>query len=171
MKEIKLSISKYGQFFTKVDDEDFEYLNQFKWYPLKKRDNYYAVRGNYVGKINGKYKTIMVRMSRLIMNINDPKILIDHEDHDTLNNQKNNLRKCNTSQNCSNQRPAKGKTSAYLGVSWHKKNKKWEASAGNNGKKIYIGIFETEVEAAIAYNQRATELHAEFANLNKICAS
>jgi hypothetical protein len=91
MKKIKLT---QGQ-FAKVDDEDYDWLNQWKWCAQynPKTKSYYAVRSVKEGvKI----------MSRVIMG--EPKgKLVDHEDHDTLNNKKNNLRVATRSQNGMNQ--------------------------------------------------------------------
>lgn len=164
MKGIKLN---HGQ-VTLVDDKNFERLNQWKWYAIKKRSGFYAVRGNYIGKVDGKYKTDRITMHRLIMGVTDPKILVDHKDHNGLNNQEYNLRQATTAQNCSNQRPAKNKTSKFLGVSRHKETQRWVATAGKNKKSIYVGLFKTQEEAALAYNAKALELHGEFANLNQL---
>jgi hypothetical protein len=88
MKEIKI---KKG-IVTQVDDEDFEYLNQFQWF-----NHYgYVVR---MEKINGKNKTI--RMHREIMKTPD-SLVVDHIDHNTLNNQKSNLRNCSSRENVMN---------------------------------------------------------------------
>jgi hypothetical protein len=55
-----------------------------------------------------------------------------------------------------------------LGVSWYTRIGKWTAQIQKNKKKIFMGYFENEHEAAIAYNVKAVELFGEFANLNKI---
>ena len=150
MKKIKLTQGK----FALVDDEDFEYLNKYKWFCLNKR---YACTNKNVNK-----KRNAILMHRLIMNLTDRKIEVDHKDHNGLNNQKNNLRKCTHQENLKN-RLACGK-SKYLGVSVCAN--RYLGFIKSNNKTIYLGIHKTEMEAAKAYDAKAKELHGEFANLN-----
>jgi flagellar basal body P-ring protein FlgI len=159
MKRIKLTQGKY----TTVDNEDFERINQFKWYAHYRNGNWYAIRNTK--RINSKQT--LIRMHRFIMNC-PKKLEIDHISHNTLDNQKVNLRICTRSQNNMNRKiQQKRETSSkYKGVSWHKSNKKWEAQIKLNGKNIYLGIYKIEVEAARAYDKKAKELFGEFANLN-----
>ncbi len=155
MKQIPLTQGK----FALVDDEDFEYLNQWKW--CVSADNY-AKRGVWIdGKVKCRY------MHRLIMRINDRKVFIDHKDHNGLNNQKENLRLATHSQNSMNTTAQKQSVSKYLGVSLSKKNP-WTAQIGFNGIQKYLGGFNNEIDAAKAYNEAAIKYHGEFANLNKV---
>jgi len=149
MKEIKLTQG----FVTQVDDEDYEYLNQWKWCTQKDRNNYYAVRS-----IKKKLK----KMSRIIINAPDG-MQVDHIDHNGLNNQKYNLRICTNSQNCMNRRPY-GK-SKYLGVVIDK-GKYIRARIKVNGKLINLGTFETEENAAKIRDEASIKYFGEFANLN-----
>ena len=95
---------------------------------------------------------------------------VDHIDHNGLNNQKENLRICNRSQNSANRIPS-GK-SKYLGVTpliRHYRNKVYYYFASEiriNKKSIYLGHFKNEIEAALAYDKAAKDLHGEYANLN-----
>ena len=57
------------------------------------------------------------------------------------------------------------KSSKYKGVSWHKQTKKWTAYIRIN-KKVHIGIFSSEKDAAKAYNESAKKHWGEFARLN-----
>ena len=93
-------------------------------------------------------------------------LFVDHIDHNGLNNQKYNLRIATHSQNCQNRRPCKNSSSKYRGVCWHKKNKKWTAHIKIDKKTIYLGIFESEEDAAMAYDAKAKELHGEWTYLN-----
>ena len=61
-----------------------------------------------------------------------------------------------------------GGTSKYIGVSWHKASNRWTSQFTYNGKKIYVGIFKTEEEAALAYNKKAIELYGSEAKINII---
>ncbi len=146
-----------------VDDEDYEYLNQFKWHIDENHGCFYASRNIPLGN---KKRTI-VSMHRIIMGAKKGEF-IDHRDRNGLNNQKSNLRFANPSQNGANTNSRKNSTSKYLGVSWHIRDLIWNAAMTFNGKSIHIGYFDTEIEAALAYNKKAIELHGEFANLNII---
>jgi hypothetical protein len=145
MKEIPLTKG----LFTQVDDEDFEYLNQYHWR--------LGTKGYAESDINGK----TTGMHRLILNA--PKgSEVDHKDHNKLNNQKYNIRICTTSQNQQNKIP-RG-TSKYLGVKIVKG--KIKAAIKVNNKYIHLGTFKTEKQAAFVYDNAAKKYHGEFANLN-----
>lgn len=137
-----------------VCEEDFECLNQFKWYAKKGNENklgksvWYAYRTS-----DGK------KMHRLIMGTQDPKIVVDHIDGNGLNNQRSNLRECSIAENRTNSLSTYG-TSKYKGVRFHKD--KWNVSIKHNSKSIHIGIFENEENAARAWDQKARELGRRF---------
>ncbi len=159
MKEIKLTQGKIAL----VDDEDFEYLNQFKWYILKGKYT------NYVCMVENN-KTIL--MHRIIMNT-PINMEVDHIDHNGLNCQRYNMRICTHSQNSANRGSRKSR-SKYRGVSFLKqvyKNKVRTyivADIRKNNKTIHLGYFKTEEDAALAYNKAAIYYHKEFANINII---
>jgi len=159
MKEIKLTQGKT----TLVDDEDLEYLLQFKWYVSfnKVSKRWVAQRHNIK---NGKRK--MVYMHREIMNAPD-KLFVDHRNHDTLDNRKQNLRICTKTENAINRKGACiNSTSKYLGVSWNKNNNKWETYIAKNSKKIFLGFFNNEEKAAIIRDKVAIQLHGDYVSLN-----
>ena len=155
MKKIKLTQGKYAI----VDDEDFAYLNQWKWYFNNKG---YAVKNNWENK---KWKTIY--MHRLIMNTLK-KMETDHINGNKLDNRRCNLRICTKSQNQINSNVNIKNSSGYKGVCWHKDRNKWQVQIEFNGKKYYLGYFVDKIGAAKAYNQKAKELFGEFAYLNKV---
>ena len=155
MKEIQLTQEKVAL----VDDEDFEALNQFNWWARKSLNTFYAV--GWI-KVDGRGAT--QTMHNIIMNGKG----IDHRDGNGLNNQKSNLRFCTQSENSMNQRKQENTSSVFKGVTFHKNIKKWMAQIQINGKRICLGYFDSEVEAAKAYNAKAVELFLEFANLNII---
>lgn len=84
---------------------------------------------------------------------------VDHINGVRNDNRPDNLRSANHAQNCMNRRPL-GKTSK--GCYWQPKRRKWIAQIGASGKRITIGYFDTESEAANAYAIKAVQLHGEF---------
>jgi len=54
------------------------------------------------------------------------------------------------------------------GVYWESRSLKWEVEIRVNKKKIYIGRFKNEIDAAIAYNIKAIELYGDKVILNEI---
>lgn len=168
MKQIHLG-GKYGSIignYALVDDEDYEWLNKHKWTAKKSGKTFYAERGYWVEY--GKLKC--VKMHREILKLTDTKILGDHEDGNGLNNQRRNLRKATSQQNCMNRKPYEGASSKYKGVHFDKESrtKKWRAILRLNGTPIHIGRFVMESDAAVAYNEAATKHFGEFAVLNAI---
>lgn len=159
MKEIQLTKGKVAL----VDDEVFDYLNQWKWYAKKSNGNYYAKRNI---RINKKYAGHIL-MHRLLMNV-EKHLYIDHIDGFSLNNQKNNLRICTHAENMRNKKLHINNTSGFKGVYWHKSTKKWMAFIKINNKQLYLGLFIDPIDAARTYNEAAVKYHGEFANLNKI---
>jgi hypothetical protein len=174
--EIMKTISLTKGMVTLVDDEDYENLNQFKWRAKKGSNNalntYYAVRMS--NKKDGtKYKDrYFIQMHRVIM-----KTLInmecDHVFHNGLDNRKFieidgilkiNLRNCTRQQNTFNRRSHGG--SKYLGVSYYKNYDCYVAQIQTNKIKKMLGYYQTEIEAAQAYDKIALQDHGEFANLN-----
>lgn len=155
MKEINLT---QGQ-VALVDDEDFETLNGFRWYANKHGNTFYAGRNL---RVDGKEK--QVYMHQIILNGRG----IDHIDHNGLNNQRANLRFCTPRENMMNRQKQGNTSSVYKGVSFHKGTKKWRTTIQINGKIIHVGLYNTEADAARAYNSKAIDLFCEFANLNII---
>ena len=137
--------------FAKVDNEDFEKVKDINW-------SLYG-RGYACGN-----KAVL---HRLIMN-NPKGFDVDHINHDKLDNRKFNLRICTRRENNINRKTLSilTKTSLYKGVCWDKSRNKWRANVGYNGKKIHLGRFENELEAAKAYDNKAKELFGEYAYLN-----
>lgn len=97
-------------------------------------------------------------------------IICDHKDGDTLNNQRYNLRIVTKSQNNCNRISHRKSVSKYKGVSYDKSRSKWQSHIKDTKTKkhIFIGRFNNEQDAAIAYNNKASELHGEYARLNTI---
>ena len=142
--------------FSKVDDEDFQFLSRFEWKAHFTGDLWYAR-----AFIDGHH----IRMHKLLC---PGGWHIDHENGDSLDNQKHNLRKATQSQNMQNQGKRRGGTSKFKGVCWDNKLKGWRAQICLNYKTRYIGTFKQEADAARAYNSQAEKLFGKYARLNII---
>lgn len=138
-----------------VDAQDYDRVSQYKWYANKKGYNWYACR-------NENYS--VVYMHRVITNA-QKGMMVDHADHNALNNRRSNLRICTSSQNHQNRKWTRG-SSKYKGVYWDKRYRKWCATICFEGRNYYLGSFDDEIEAAKAYDKKALELFGEFAYLN-----
>jgi len=146
-------ILKHGQ-ETLVDDEDFDFLNQWLWRLNSK---------GYVVRTDENQKT--VRMHRLIMKT--PKELeCDHIKGNKLDNRKKKLRNCSHATNMSNCKMHSDNTSGYRGVSFQ--NNVWIAQIRVNNKRIYLGCSKDIKEAVQLYNNGATKYFGKFAKLNSV---
>lgn len=131
MKKINLNKNK----FALVDDKNFKYLNQFKWWITK--------QGYAVTKINSK----MILMHRLINNTSKG-FETDHINRDKLDNRQSNLRSVTKQINSFNISKQKNNTSGYKGVYLIKSVNKWMAQIMVNRKSIYLGLF-SNIQAAV----------------------
>lgn len=156
MKRIPLTQGK----FALVDDEDFDYLMQWKWRLLKGKYTYYAITSIYRER-----KRSTESMHRMILKPKEGQ-WIDHKNRNGLNNTRLNIRTCTMSQNAQNRRAIKNTTSKYKGVMWHPRLKKWKVQIYSSVKCIYLGVFADEVEAAKTYDKKAKGLFGEFAKFN-----
>jgi HNH endonuclease len=101
-------------------------------------------------------------MSREVMNA--PKgMLVDHRNHDTLDNQKSNLRIATGSQNQWNRGKTRYNTSGYKGVHFLKASGKFTAHLRFKKRKIHLGCFDTAEEAYAVYQAEARRFYGEFA--------
>ncbi len=170
MKLMDVSTKKYPNTFVMVDDEDFDFLSQWKWYPRncarKPYTNIYVVRT----RSRRDQKSGFITMHKVIMNT-PSGMHTDHINGDHFDNRRSNLRICTPRQNIMNQAKAKfGRklTSVYKGVDWKKSRGMWRASIKSEGKSYDVGYFKDEKMAARAYNAAAKIYHGNFARLNEI---
>ena len=152
IEKIPLTREKYAL----VDALDYVFLMQWKWH----YDDGYAKRTAFTSK-----GPRAVFMHKIVFGSPDWQ-QVDHIDQNTLNNCKSNLRNATHRENMINRKKRPGCTSIYKGVSWCKPISKWKAAIGNYGKKICLGFFVFEEDAASAYNKAAKMYHKEFACLN-----
>lgn len=138
-----------------VSDEDWHKLSKQKWYICS--NNGYA--------FNNDLKT----MHRLILPCEDKSKVINHKNGNRIDNRRENLEIVSATENA-HMRTKKScdAKSQYFGVLYHKQLDKWQSSIKKNHKTYYLGVYQDEKEAAIAYNKKAIELYGETANLNII---
>ena len=169
---MKVILTKKGEEIF-VDDSDYELLNKYTWFTHKYKHTSYAKTGK-----KG------IPMHRMILELNDSIVLVDHIDKNGLNNQRDNLRLATKSTNAMNKN-AYGEI-PYKGVHIRRQKQKYfhkgsgEYRYSNSadsivarikvdGKSIYIGSgYKTIEDAALAYNEAAIKYHGEFAVLNKV---
>lgn len=162
MKEI---ITKSGDIFQ-VSDHRFEYLNQWKWWiAINSTKKKYALRWE-TGSTHAERKAISMHREILGMDRSD-KRHADHIDGNTQNNQDENLRIATRSQNGANRPKDSDKTGRFKGV-YKTKSGKHYAMIMKDKKQNYLGIHDTDIQAAMAYNAKAIELFGEFAKINEI---
>lgn len=159
MKSIPLTQGKV----TLVDDEDYEYLNQWKWHTEKSDggNTYYAVRNIQLGF----KKRTTTKMHRVIMNT-PTDMQVDHIDMNGLNNQRSNLRNVTQSQNQRNREVQRNNQTGYKGVGRTKNKRRFRARIKIGRQSIVLGYFLDAKEAALAYDEAAKKYHGEFARLN-----
>ncbi|UCD51674.1 MAG: HNH endonuclease [Phycisphaerales bacterium] len=149
-----IALTKSG--FAIVDAADFEWLNQYKWQATCNGTKFYATTKNR--------RAGNIWMHRLIMNA--PKgMVVDHINGNGLDNRRCNLRICTRQQNAYNSRRSQG-TSQYKGFHFEKATGAWRATITCQGEYYNLGLYDSEVEAARAYDRKAIELFGEYAYLN-----
>jgi hypothetical protein len=144
-----------------VDQKDYYRLGNSNWYLVGKKGRLYAAHNV---KADGSLM-VQVRLHREIMQPTNG-LLVDHRNGNGLDNRRANLRLATHTQNMHNCRKRKNATSQFIGVCLDKKRKLWESTITSNGKKIYLGRFKTEIDAARAYDEAALKYHKDFARLN-----
>jgi len=153
--------------FALVDPDDYKKLSKYNWYAIRSPRGFYAARSVYANKHRAGQT---IRMHRIILNPPEGKF-IDHINHNGLDNRKSNLRLCTIQQNVWNMRKQRGNcTSQYKGVTRRKDIGKWQARIICNGRVMFIGYFDDEKAAAMAYDAKAKELFGEFAAPNLPCS-
>ena len=149
--------------FAIVDDEDVARISNIKWHAHRER------RGTFraVNRVNfGSDQRRLVGIERIILQV-PTRILIDHINHNPLDNRKDNLRWATYQQNSFNTRKGYvSTTSKFKGVNFAPHAKKWRAYIIAGRKRKHLGYFTNEQAAANAYDEAAKVNFGEFAFLN-----
>lgn len=128
-----------------IDTEDLEKVQSVgrKWF-ISTIQGRNVVTAHTIGNKHTIY------LSRVILGVTDPSVIVDYANHDTLNNLKDNLIITSKSGSGLLRKGANSnnKSSGVIGVSWHKKASKWMAQISHKRKHYYLGLHETIEQAA-----------------------
>lgn len=165
VKEVPLTQGKVAL----IDSKDYELVSKYKWSAARcgRRDTDFCAIGHE--KVNGKYRTL--RMHSLLMRPQEGMV-VDHINHNPLDNRRSNLRICTRQQNRFNSLAPLDNTSGYKGVSWHQTGGGrwgyWRVRFTVNGKRVNGGIFKELKEAVLKYNELARVHHGEFGTIHEV---
>lgn len=129
--------------YALVDEADYDLVSRHRWYV--KHD--YPATSTYP---YGKGRPVTIYMHRLILGLErGDKAKVDHRNHDSLDNRRENIRICSHAENHQNRRRYgdRATSSQYRGVSWRKAAQKWAAYACVKGEQYHLGFFDDEHEA------------------------
>lgn len=149
-----------GGLFAVIDDTDADRVSQHTWW---------QVRPPHARTIYARTEISnnAVAMHRFILGLRPEDGLdVDHKNGNGLDNRRENLRLATTSQNIANAPKRRGAyTSRFKGVTRHSQGR-WQALVTKDYQRHYLGLFDSEEDAARAYDEKARQLHGEFAWLN-----
>ena len=166
--KIPLASRKNPGLFAIVDSSDFELVSAYSWFPRKNYHTFY-VQHSPSRTLPGERRPVL--MHRLLLGLGPGDQTVDHINGNGLDNRRENLRLCSDSTNQANRhRLVPNASSRYRGVTWHAALGKWQAHIKVMGRSIYLGVFASEEEAALAYNHAAVAHFREYAHLNEVSA-
>ncbi len=128
-----------GHFLIDKDD-----LNKVRWHKWRIDTNGRVITGNCTKKRPRR------ELSRFLLDVTDPTVVVDHIDGSPLNNSRSNLRVCTQSENLFNRSFIPNNTTGIIGVSWDKHRNKWAPEIRTNYKRWHLGRYDTLSEAAYA---------------------
>lgn len=144
-------------FVARIDESDWSFVSLYMWHTHKGRSKLYARSRDAQGKV--------VYMHRLLLGVNDPSVLVDHDDLDGLNNCRYNLSEIGRGGNA--HKAVYDGTSGFRGVTFDTKLQKYRARIQVDGKQIYLGVFDRAKDAGKAYDAAAIEHYGADAMTNK----
>lgn len=149
---------------VQIDEEDYDMVKEYTWRIYKKKvsDTAYVRAHQYVGG-----KRVDILLHRFIMGcVYGDGRMVDHINHNTLDNRKHNLRFCTRQENNQNRRKPALNTTGYKGVRVSTGDNRWGAVVFINHKNIRVGTYNSPEEAARMYDMLAIRLQGEFACTN-----
>lgn len=152
---------------TIVDLDDVDKVSPYLWFAYYKDIKY----GRYV-KMARKhsqkfFNKNQIQLHRFILGVNDPKVCVDHIDHNTLNNTKSNIRICTFQENLWNIGPKKTNKLGLKGITLTSSNR-YCVRIQVDGKTMRLGNYIDLREAIEVFNEAAKKYHGEFACLNPV---
>lgn len=133
--------------FTLIDDEDFERVNQFKWHFVNGKYGGYARRTLNPKPSIGRYKHKDIYLHAFLLKPSK-NMMVDHINHDTLDNRKDNLRIVTASENAMNRKKRNDNTTGYIGINIEKG--KYRVSIRKDGKTFHFGGYTNIQHAWLA---------------------
>lgn len=161
-KTIEIPLTK--GYIAIVDEVDADLL-QHKWYAQNCNSRHYAARRIDTKNIILLHRFILGRVLKVELTTWQ---LCDHMDRDSMNCRRSNLRLATPIQNAHNQGICKTNKSGFKGVALYQRDNVWNSSIRVDGKTLFLGVYNTAEDAAIAYNYAALKYFGEFAFLNDI---
>lgn len=150
--EITIGVTSNGQQFL-IDTSDYHKVKEYCWRVDKAG---YVVANSR----NGSNK--IIRLHRVIMDVFDRKICVDHKNWNKLDNRKCNLRIATKSQNNINIKRKSNNTTGYTGVCFNKRLGKYNARISKDGHRMFLGYFDTIDEAIDARHNAELNIHGEW---------
>ena len=148
MRRLKISGKTGKGKYAEVDDEDYLSLKNYRWH---------LVGGRYIARgIMTDGKQTRLYLHHAILGKKEG-MDVDHINGNKLDNTRKNLRFVTHHQNTLNRKTPSNNTTGYRGVTYHKKDKKYQAAISKKGKTVYLGQFKTSKEASLIYNQARME--------------
>lgn len=135
------------------DLEDYDKIKDYCWNIDK---------NGYVTTDIHKPDKRSIKMHRLVMDVKDSSLHVDHINHQANDNRKNNLRICTSSENNWNVEKRIDNKSGCPGVSWHKRDLCWEVHIQVHTKSIYLGRFDNYDDAVTARKQAEEKYFGEY---------
>ena len=141
-----------------VDEDDYEWLSRWRWH---------ATCRGYAARNKPKPERGLIFMHREILELPEG-LQGDHINGDKIDNRRCNLRPATDAENHRNRPLRADNSSGFKGVRRRSDCNRWVAEISVGGRYLYLGLFESAVEAARAYNAAAVLHYGEFAWLNEV---
>lgn len=156
---------------TLVSEEDYAFLNQWRWQEQRSKHRRTSVvrRRLHASEDFSRPAFLMHRViaDRMgILHLRDLSMDVDHINHNSLDNRRENLRSATRTQNMANIALRRGNRAGFKGVNFHKQTKKWHARISLDHKTLSLGVHVSPEDAARAYDVAARQLFGEYACLN-----